>query len=370
MKNVRRIVILYPGETSSERLNKPANYSLSRLLLRLHSEGQIPIHFFNTSPIRERYGNIEFIPFSKPAYVRCVIRLAMSTRTLIISQMNSYYRYALFMRSLLPNSRLLVRLGGVYYGRKHLDSASFQEEIDSYLHYLRSADMVLSTADGTPVDYFMERVGVPRNRYRKWLNGFPEIPNMQGYRRGNRIVCISRLSSEKGIDCVVRSFALALPRLREPHTLTIVGDGPDRASLEQLASELGVRSSVEFVGDSFDIARYLYTSKLLVSGLANNPIMEAIATGTPVITVELGEIASLYGHYPNVHVMDYPPGGCGRIDQEHCEPLAQQTAARIVHVLNEYPELPLAEHRIGPALYDWDQRLQEEMDLYEELFEQ
>jgi glycosyltransferase involved in cell wall biosynthesis len=227
--------------------------------------------------------------------------------------------------------------------------------------------MVLSTADGTPVDYFMQRVGIPRERYRKWINGFPEIPNSGGHRRGNQIVCISRLSEEKSVDYVIRSFAAALPRLREPHRLVIVGDGAHRPALEKLAAELGVSSMVEFAGETFDIAPHLYSSKLLVSGLANNPVMEAIATGTPVITVEIGEIAALYGHHPNVHVMDYPPGGVGRIEEPFLTPLVTATADRIATVLNEHP-VPPAVPTPAARLYSWDQRLQDEIDLYDELF--
>jgi glycosyltransferase involved in cell wall biosynthesis len=367
VRNVERIVILYPGETSSERINQPANYSLSRMLLRLHDESRIPIHFFNTSPRYEAYGNIEFIPFSNWSYVRNLIRFARNGRTLIINQMNTYHRYARAMRSMFRDSRLLVRLGGVYYGRQHLDSRMFEAEVRSSLRYLRRADMVLSTADGTPVDYFMEKVGVPPERYRKWLNGFPELPNTGGYARENRVVCVSRLSREKGIDYVIRSFAAAAPRLRERHVLSMVGDGPSRPALERLAFDLGVADAVEFEGESFDVARYLYSSKLLLSGLANNPIMEAIATGTPVIAVELGETAALYGSHANVHVVDYPPGGCGPIAGTFLEPLVDATAERMVQILNGVT--PVLDPTEDGELYSWDQRLQDEIDLYDNLFE-
>lgn len=370
MKNVDRIVILYPGETSSERINQPANYSFSRLLQRLHAEDRIPIYFLNQSQRFERYGNIRFIHFTKASYARALARAALGRRTLIISLQHVYRKYARLMRRVLPESRLLVRLGGVYHGRKYFDSATFAAHIESHLTYLRtSADMVISTADGTPVDYFMERVGVPKDRYRKWLNGFPVIENTGGYRRTNQILCISRLAPEKAVDYVIRSYAAALPHLAEHHRLVIVGDGADRESLEQLARSLGVASSVDFLGDSFDVARHLYSSKLLVSGLANNPVMEAIATGTPVIAVELGEIAALYGRYPNVHVMAYPPGGCGIIEEPHLQALVRQTAETMCAVLNRYPDLAGPTGNGRPELFSWDQRLQQEIDLYEEMFQ-
>jgi glycosyltransferase involved in cell wall biosynthesis len=366
MRNVKAIVILYPGETSSERINKPANYSFSRLLLRLHAENRIPIYFLNQSARYERYGNIRFIHFTKPNFVRILAANGLRRRTLIISIMHVYRKYARLLRRVLPDSRMLVRLGGVYHGRSYFDTPAFAAHLESHLTYLRtSADMVLSTADGTPVDYFMERVGVPPERYRKWLNGFPEIPNVGGFVRTNRILSIARLSGEKGIDYVIRSYAAALPSLRAPHTLTIVGDGPERENLKALARSLGVDGSVDFVGDSYDVARYFYSSKLLLSGLANNPILEAIATGTPVVAVELGETRRLYGGYPNVHVVDYPPGGCGRIDPAHRESLVRDTAAKMVEVLNQGP----ATSGAPKELFSWEARLDAELQLYESLFD-
>ena len=124
---------------------------------------------------------------------------------------------------------------------------------------------------------------------------------------------------------------------------------------------------VDFVGETFEVAPHLYSSKLLVSGLANNPVMEAIATSTPVITVEIGEIAALYGQYANVHVMDYPPGGVGRIEEPFLTPLVTATAERIATVLNEHPVPPASPAPAG-RLYSWEQRLQDELDLYDGLF--
>lgn len=368
MRNVERIVILYPGETSSERINKPANYSFSRLLLQLHERDPVPVYFLSQSKGHEQYGNIEFIHMNWRSYLQLVRRFAFARNTLIITQTPAYLRYALVLRFLLPSSKLIVRLGGVYYGAPHLESAQFANEVRSGLRRLREADMVISTADGTPVDLYMQRVGIEESRYRKWINGFPVVNNRNGYARSDQIVCISRLSAEKGIDYVIESYARALPLLNRGHKLRIVGDGAERENLQALSQRLGVGESVEFIGDSFDIEQHLYTSKLLVSGLANNPIMEAIATETPVVAVELGETRKLYGHFPNVHVVSYPPGGCGRIDPGHRERLIQETAVAIADVLNDADGPDDLSDR--PPLFTWDERLQLELELYDSLFDE
>lgn len=364
----RRIVILYPGDTSSERINMPGNYSLSRLLLLLHDRGDVPIHFLNRSPRYERYGNIEFIHFTAANFLRLAARLAGQRDTLIISQTGAYRRSAALLRRMMPGSRILIRLGGVYVGASYLGSPAFERERRMYRRRLAGADMVLSTADGTPVDLYMERVGIARDRYVKLLNGFPSIVNERGTTRENRIVCIARLSAEKAVDYVIRSFARALPRLREPHRLVIVGDGPERTRLQTLATELGVASAIVFAGESYDVGAFLYSAKLMVSGLANNTVMEAVATRTPVITVELGEIGALYGHLPNVHVVEYEPGGYGRIPPQHLEPLVDRTADAMVRVLNDYPVIPPMNGKARTDLYTWDQRLADELALYDRMF--
>ena len=363
MHNVERIIILYPGETSSARINTPGNYSLSRLLVRLNQTDDVPVHFLNWTPRYERYGNIEFIHFTALNYFKLLGRVAFRRNTLIVSQTGAYGAPARLLRALMPGSRILVRLGGVYYGKEYLESQSFRSARRALRRRLSYADVIMSTADGTPVDLYMRQLGIPPQRYRKMMNGFPVIANDTREERADRLVCISRLSPEKNIDYVIRSFAAALPRLRAPHQLTIVGDGPERGTLEALAATLGIGDQVVFAGESYDVGRFLYTSKALVSGLANNTVIEAIATGTPVITVELGEMQSLYGAFPNVRVVDYPPGGYGRIPEEHLAPLVERTADAIVQLLNNYPA------DAGPMrraeMYSWDERLGDEIQLYE-----
>lgn len=367
MNNIRRIIILYPAEITSARMSKPGNYSLSRLLLHLHQRGDIPIYYLNKAPRHEHYGNIEFIHFTWINFLKLVAKLAFAHNTLIISQMGAYPYRARILRALMPGSRILVRLGGVYFKQDYLDSPEFTSEGRKQRRMVAGADMVISTADGTPVDLYMRKVGVPPERYRKWLNGFPALPNTENLKRQNVIVCISRLHRGKLIDAVVRAFAMSLPRLREPHTLKIVGDGEEKKRLQTLARELNVEQLVEFVGHSDDVGPYLYGSNLLVSGLTNNPVMEAIATRTPVVTAEWGEMRALYGAYPNVHVVDCPHLGFGPGPAADIDLLVRRTADAIVDVLNAYPS-DAVQRKTDGDLVSWEQRILNELELCDSLF--
>lgn len=96
------------------------------------------------------------------------------------------------------------------------------------------------------------------------------------------------------VSCVLRAFALIQKRLPEA-SLIVVGDGAQRAELEQLVQELSLRN-VKFTGlvapdempklcDAADI--YLNASNIDNMPLS---ILEAFAAGLPVVTTNAGGI--------------------------------------------------------------------------------
>jgi len=98
---------------------------------------------------------------------------------------------------------------------------------------------------------------------------------------------VGRLCSIKRYDLLIRAFSLFQPKLREPR-LCLVGDGPERSSLESLVRELGLQESVLFVGEQSDPHRYypLFDCFALSSeseGLSI-ALLEALSFGLPIIT--------------------------------------------------------------------------------------
>ena len=63
-----------------------------------------------------------------------------------------------------------------------------------------------------------------------------------------RIAVVGRLSREKGQRLALEALKIANARRVEPIKLELVGDGPDRGSLEALTTELGLREHVTFHG--------------------------------------------------------------------------------------------------------------------------
>jgi glycosyltransferase involved in cell wall biosynthesis len=108
------------------------------------------------------------------------------------------------------------------------------------------------------------------------------------------VAFVGELRHLKGIDVLLE--ALALVRRRRAVRALIVGDGPDRASLKELASALGLAGAVEFPGamparQAFDKARVL----AIPSRKESFPyiVLEAAAAGIPVVTTTVGGIPEI-----------------------------------------------------------------------------
>jgi glycosyltransferase involved in cell wall biosynthesis len=100
---------------------------------------------------------------------------------------------------------------------------------------------------------------------------------------------IARHHPVKDQAMLLRGFALAaLPDVE----LLMVGDGPLRPELEALARELGIAERVRFLGIRRDVADLLRASDAFaltsVSEAASLTLLEAMATGLPVVVTAVG----------------------------------------------------------------------------------
>jgi len=119
--------------------------------------------------------------------------------------------------------------------------------------------------------------------------------------RSDRVLlCTGRLSAEKNVDFVLRSFEKIAAE--EPNSkLVIVGDGPARADLEHLAADLHLSDRVIFTGyvawkDLIDYYKqadlFVYGSKTETQGIV---FMEAMASGLPVVAIgEMGALEAVH----------------------------------------------------------------------------
>ncbi len=122
-------------------------------------------------------------------------------------------------------------------------------------------------------------------------------PQRRGPRgAGVRLLCVARLAPAKNHALLLRTVA----RLRESGrdvSLTLVGDGPLRGALEERARELGISQRVRFAGRRTDTPAFYRDCDLfvLLSDYEGMPmsIIEAMASGLPVVATRAGGVAEL-----------------------------------------------------------------------------
>jgi len=109
------------------------------------------------------------------------------------------------------------------------------------------------------------------------------------------LVAVGLLYEAKGYEFLLEAVAQLDRELR----LEIVGDGPQRRELEQLAARLGVRDRVAFRGllPKAEVAGVLRDADafVLTSRYDNNPcaVIEALASGLPVVATAVGGVPEL-----------------------------------------------------------------------------
>lgn len=112
------------------------------------------------------------------------------------------------------------------------------------------------------------------------------------------IASVGSLIYRKGMDRLIRMVANLKPS--DVH-LVIIGDGPEKQALEQLAAELDVRSQIHLVGEQANVCGWLRGGvDLFISGARDEAfglvLAEAAIAGVPVIAPRVGGIPEVLQH--------------------------------------------------------------------------
>ena len=153
---------------------------------------------------------------------------------------------------------------------------------------------------------------------------------------GPLIVYLGRLTFEKRVDHLIRIW----PTIRESFPqaqLLIVGTGPEE---EKLRAQSRTTAGVKFTGQVNEALSYLQASDLFVlpsatEGLSNS-LLEAMATGLPVLATSVGGTPDVIAHGENGYLIppdDLPALQTGLIallnDPSLCARLGMQARRRI-----------------------------------------
>jgi glycosyltransferase involved in cell wall biosynthesis len=164
---------------------------------------------------------------------------------------------------------------------------------------LRSFDQVVAVSD--EVVQRLLKAGVRRDKIHEIRNGIdlrpfaaakPSLakPSTEG---GLLVGLVGRLSREKGIDIFLRAAALVLREVPETW-FVVVGDGPDRTSLENLIKELGIEENVRLTGRREDMPGVYASLDVMVSASRQEglpmALLEGMGSRVPLIATPVGEV--------------------------------------------------------------------------------
>jgi glycosyltransferase involved in cell wall biosynthesis len=134
-----------------------------------------------------------------------------------------------------------------------------------------------------------ERTVVIRNAVS--LNGHARAVHGNGR---PRLIAVGRLKAPKDFVTLVRALAL-LPR--DSFEALIVGDGPDRGTLETEVRQLGLEGRVRLAGERHDVPDLLAAADVFVLSSVSEglpvSVLEAMAAELPVVASRVGGLSEL-----------------------------------------------------------------------------
>ena len=130
------------------------------------------------------------------------------------------------------------------------------------------------------------------------INRFPLVTRRTT--RPLRLLWIGRMAPEKGLMELLRGLALSKD-FKAQGSLTLVGDGPQCARLQELVKSLGLSANVSFVGrvlhENVPVVLSEHDALILPSLAEGLPriALEAMATGMPVLCSFLPQLREAFG---------------------------------------------------------------------------
>lgn len=287
-------------------------YELSRRLVRRGHEVHVfGMRWWGDEPTIEQDGvHLHGVCGSVPLYsegrrsvkaaatfAKSVLQPLMKERFDVIDCYQAPYLHAFPTKlgAVAKRSRLAVTWHEVWrgYWRQYLGKLGALGEVLEKVILLSLADRVIAVSDQTKDD--LVSLGVKANKISVVPNGidYERIQGVSPSKEEIDLVYLGRLIKPKNVDVLLR--AVAIIKKKSPEVkVGIVGDGPEKKSLERLAEELGIKGNVNFFGfvEDFDeVVAVMKASKVFVipstqEGGASIVTLEANACELPVIAVD------------------------------------------------------------------------------------
>ena len=158
------------------------------------------------------------------------------------------------------------------------------------------ARMIICNSQHVKMD-IMDSFGIKENKIKIAYNPVDTIrikelisKEANPYLKGKyHLVAVGRLNHQKGFDLLMQVFQRALREIPKLH-LTIIGEGPEKRSLKDLAMGLGISESTSFTGHQLNPFPYMAHADIFLSTSryegSPNVVLESLACGTPVLAFD------------------------------------------------------------------------------------
>ncbi|MFM0522043.1 MULTISPECIES: glycosyltransferase family 4 protein [Caballeronia] len=201
---------------------------------------------------------------------------------------------------------LISRFGSMR--RRFALVTTVHHELQKSASLVRAGDRMVAVSRAVAMD--LQARGIDPARMSIVLNGAVGAPRLVCRPAAKpvrlkhpNIVCVAGMYRRKGIADLLHAFALVREQsaserefMSEPH-LYLVGDGPERASMEALAAELGIAEATHFTGFVADARPYLASADIFALLSREDPgplvIAEAREAGCAIVATRVGGIPEM-----------------------------------------------------------------------------
>lgn len=221
------------------------------------------------------------------------------------------------LANLILRKRMILRVGGDFVWELAFNSGKTKDTLEDFhkkrqglkvgllnkLHFfiLKRVDLIIS-----PTNYYKTILvsrGIKESKIKVIRNALSiDLPEETKEKRHEKkkALYVGRLTSLKNIDKVILSL-----RENDDFEFIIVGDGPEKVKLKNLAKEEGVADKVKFLGyKSHEDLRDIYSQAdcfvhVSHSEVSPNVLIEAMAYDLMILYNDSGGGVEILGDYPN-----------------------------------------------------------------------
>lgn len=205
---------------------------------------------------------------------------------------------ALWAKRLTRVSTQLVVTVHNHLSQESRNSTQLKRRLTPYLArwFYPQANAIVAVSQGVAED-LVHNIGLPSNNIQVIYNPIftfellkkTQAPLAHPWFASDQppvILGVGRLEKQKDFPTLIRAFATVQQQF--PVRLMILGEGPERSSIESLIQELGLKESIALPGFVANPYSYMARSAVCVLSSAwegfGNVLVEAMAAGTPVVS--------------------------------------------------------------------------------------